>query len=193
MTSTTKRQRARATVFLRACFFVLFCALFCASCGIFSPRPAENPTVTAINDPFNFASLLYNTGKTFSRLDYNELFAGDPDGQNIVYSDIEGRQFTKKDLVAHLTQVQQTLSIKTAIWKPDPQTPDLSIADTILILNRLDSVVAVDSLSKVLVFAGKASFTVVKNSTINAWTILEWKDNYPGPDVSIFHPWYVPK
>jgi hypothetical protein len=172
-------------------FCALFCALLCASCGVFSPRAVENPTTTTVDDPFNFASLLYNTGKTFTRLDYNDLFAGDPDGLNIIYSDIDGRQFTKKDLITNLTLTQQTLTIKTATWRPDPQTPDQTMSDTLSIINRLYHVVAQDSLNNVFDFADKASFTVVKNTTKNAWTILEWKDSYPG--ISIFHPWFNPK
>lgn len=171
-------------------FSISFCVLFCASCGIFSPRPVEYPTTTTVNDPFNFASILFNTGKAFTKLDYNDLFAGDPEGTNIIYYDIDGRQFTKKDIVDHLTLMQQTLSIKTATWKPDPQTPDLTISDTMLIINCLDSVVAEDSLRKDFAFASKSSFTVVKNSTTNAWMISAWKDEYPG--YSIFHPWFTP-
>jgi hypothetical protein len=171
---------------------VIFCMLVCASasCGIFSPRPVEYPTTTIVDDPFNFASILYNTGKTFTKLDYNDLFAGDPDGMNIVYYDLDGRQFTKKDLIANLTLTQNTMTVKTSTWKSDPETPDLTISDTMIIVNRLYTVAAEDSLNKVFTFANKASFTVVKNSTTNAWTIQEWRDQYPG--YSIFHPWFSP-
>jgi hypothetical protein len=174
----------------------LACAILCGSCGILSPRPVEPPTTTSVDDPFNFASLLYGTGKSFTRLDYNDLFAAnDPDGLGNIYTDIESRQFTKKDIVAHLTQVQQSLSIKVSTWKPDPQTPDMAISDTMLVLSRLYNVVASDSANRSLEFSSKASFTVVKNAQTNAWTILEWKDNYPVTDsvFSVFHPWYSPK
>jgi hypothetical protein len=109
---------------------------------------------------------------------------------NIVYDDIDGRQFTKKDLITNLTLTQNTLSIKTATWKPDPQTPDLTISDTMIIVNRLYNVIAEVSPGTVYIFASKSSFTVVKSSTTNAWMISQWKDEYPG--YSIFHPWFTP-
>jgi hypothetical protein len=189
---TLKKLFAR--ILSRSNVCVTFCGLLCASCGIFSPRPVEYPSTIVVDDPFNFASIMYNTGKTFTKLDYSDLFAGDPDGLNNVYSDIDGRQFSKKDLIAHLTTMQQTLSIKIATWKPDPQTADYSFGDTMLILNRLYNVVASDSANRSLEFSSKASFTVVKNTTTNAWMILEWKDDYPVTDTSysVFHPWYSP-
>jgi len=145
----------------------------------------EYPTPTIVDDPFNFASILANTGKKFTKLEYADLFADD-----CAYIDVNGNTFGKEDIRNHLVAVQRELTIDAATWKKDTANPDnLFILDTILV-NRTYDVSAQNPLHQTYEFADKASFTLVFNSTKNAWTITEWKDKYSG--YSIFHPWFSP-
>jgi hypothetical protein len=165
----------------------LVVACLCASCGIFSPRPVEYPTVTVVDDPFNFASILWNTGKTFTKLEYSDLFADE-----CTFIDINGNTFNKDDIRNHLTTIQQELTINSSTWQPDTANPDLFMSDTLFIANRIYNVAAKDQRDSSYSFYGKASLKVLFNSTENAWTILEWKDEFPGPGYSVFHPWFSP-
>jgi hypothetical protein len=158
----------------------------CSACGIFSPRPVEYPTPTGVDDPFNFASILWSTGKKFTKLEYIDLFA---DGFS--YIDVNGNTFTKDDMRNHLITIQRQLTIKSSTWKKDTANPDIFFSDTLIIVNRTYDVSAQDPLlpASEYAFADKASFRLLFNATKNAWTIAEWKDTYAG--YSIFHPWFT--
>jgi len=156
------------------------------SCGIFSPRPVENPISTIPDDPFNFASILWNTGKNFSKLEYTDLF-----DQSLEYIDINGRVYYKNEVINHLNTTQRRLTVQSVVWAKDTASPDLVISDTTYIANRIYSVSLVDTLQKTYAFSDKASFKLGYNSTINAWTIFEWVDKFPG--YSVFHPLFSPQ
>lgn len=156
------------------------------SCGIFSPRPVEYPISTVTEDPFNFASILWNTGKKFTKLEYTDLF--DP---SVEYIDINGRIFYKNEIVNHLNTIQRRLTVQSIVWTKDTANPDLVISDTTYTANRTYSVVVVDTLQKAISFSDKASFKLSFNSTINAWTVTEWTDKFPG--YSVFHPLFTPQ
>jgi hypothetical protein len=158
----------------------------CLSCGIFSPRPveypSENPPVT--KDPFHFASLLNGTGKTFNKLEYNDLFS-----DTMRYIDIDGRIFNKQKVIDNLHNVEAQFILKEVSWGRDTaRTKDFLVGDTLFIY-RSYVVIAVDSITVPQVtdtFDGSASFKIVNDPLKNTETIAEWKDTYPG--ISIFHP-----
>jgi hypothetical protein len=172
------------------CFraLALMCLCLCSACGIFSPRPVEYPTSTVVDDPFNFASILWNTGKNFTKLEYIDLFA---DGCS--YIDVNGNTFTKDDIRNHLITIQSQLTINSSAWNKDTTNPDIFLSDTSMIVNRTYNVSATDPAhpSNAYRFADKASFRLLYNETKNAWTIAEWKDDYAG--YSVFHPWFTPE
>jgi hypothetical protein len=159
----------------------------CSACGIFSPRPVEYPTATIVDDPFNFASILWGTGKDFTKLEYIDLFA---DGFS--YIDVNGNSFTRDDMRNHLITIQRQLKIQSSTWKKDTANQDIFLSDTLIIVNRTYTVSAEDPLhpSNAYTFADKASFRLLFSTTKNVWTIAEWKDTYAG--YSIFHPWFTP-
>jgi hypothetical protein len=176
-------MRKRTLTIIGLCLCAL-CAL-CASCGIFSPRPVEYPKPTIVDDPFNFASILWNTGKKFTKLEYIDLFA---DGCS--YIDVDGNTFSKDDLRNHLITIQRELTMNSVSWKKDTANQDIFISDTLMIVYRMYAVSAEDPNHQSYEFADKASFRLLFNSMKNAWTIAEWKDTYAG--YSIFHPWFTP-
>jgi hypothetical protein len=174
---------ATRTLFQSGVIACLVC-LFCCSCSIFSPRPVQYPTSTTVDDPFNFASILWNTGKKFTKLEYIDLFADD-----CSYIDVDGNMFSKQDIKKHLSTIQSQITVNSATWKKDTVNPDIFLSDTMIIVNRIYDISIENQSGQSYDFADKASFRILFNSTKNAWTIAEWKDSYPG--YSVFHPLYT--
>ncbi len=157
------------------------------SCGLFDPRPAEYPSSTAIVDPFNFASILWNTGKQITKVDYNDIFY-----DTAIYVDINDNIFDRKMLIDHLHDVWNRFAIDAVSWTPDSLS-DFTIGDTFYV-DRAYHVAARDTLMippKSYTFDDNASFKFIFNASKNTWCIVYWKDKYPGR--SIFHPLFVPE
>jgi hypothetical protein len=160
--------------------------VFFTGCGVFEPRRAEYPIIKPEQEPFNFASILWGTGKTFNKLEYNDLFS-----DNVVYIDINGNEYYKDMLVNNLYKIQSRFIIKSAFWQFD-SLQDFSIGDTFFI-DRKYHIIVTDTLTippKDYDFYDKASFKLIFNSTKNTWNIFYFKDKYPGK--SIFHPLFSP-
>jgi hypothetical protein len=170
----------RKVAFITAVF-----SLAVASCGIFDPRPVEYPANEAVQDQFNFASLLWNTNRQFTKLEYADLFTED-----FVYVDINGNEFDRKTFTDHLYTIQRRYEISIT-WRDD-SLHDKTIQDTFFI-DRSYHVSAMDTVAippKSYTVNDQASFKLIFNSTKNNWNICYWKDKYQG--MSIFHPLFTP-
>ena len=166
-------------------YIVVLMALAVSSCGIFEPRPVEFPANEAVQDPFNFASLLWNTNKQFTKLEYTDLFSED-----FIYVDINGNEFDRKTFTDHLYTIQRRFEISIT-WRNDSLN-DKTIQDTFFI-DRGYRISALDTLAippKTYAINDQASFKLIFNPTINNWNICYWKDKYQG--MSIFHPLFSP-
>jgi hypothetical protein len=167
-------------------YAVLLPLLAACACGVFDPRPVEYPSNEAVQDPFNFASILWNTGKWFTKLEYNDLFF-----DTTTYIDINGNEYGRDMLVANLYKTQSRFEIRSISWTGD-SIQDFTINDTFF-MDRKYHVIARDTVAippKDYDFNDKASFKLIFNSTKNTWNIFYWKDRYPGK--SIFHPLFTP-
>jgi hypothetical protein len=156
------------------------------SCGVFDPRPVEYPLDVVTVDPFNFASILWNTGKQITKVDYNDIFY-----DTAWFLDINGNQFDRKLLIDHLQSMCQVFSIQNVSWEPD-SLQDFTIGDTFF-ADRAYYVVALDTFlipPKSDTFSSTSSFKLLFNAEKNTWNIFYWKDKYPGE--SIFHPLFEP-
>jgi hypothetical protein len=170
-----------------AAVFLAGTVLMAVSCSVFEPRTAEYPSNTATVDPFNFASILWGTGKQITKVDYNDIFF-----DTATYIDINDNQFDRKTLIDHLHDVWHRFAIDEASWSPDSLT-DFTIGDTFFV-DRAYHVAARDTLTippTSYTFDNNASFKLVFNANKNTWNIFYWKDKYPGK--SIFHPLFQPQ
>lgn len=172
---------------MRVMRYVVLLPLFAAcGCGIFEPRQAEYPSNEAVQDPFSFASILWNTGKWFTKLEYNDMFY-----DTTTYVDINGNEYGRDMLIANLYKTQSRFEIRRVSWTMD-SLQDFTVADTFFMDRKYD-IVARDTMvipPKDYEFNDKASFKLIFNSTKNTWNIFYWKDKYPGQ--SIFHPLFTP-
>jgi hypothetical protein len=158
------------------------------SCSVFDPRPVEYPLNVVTVDPFNFASILWNTGKQITKVEYNDIFY---DTATFVFADINGNVFSRQSLIDHLQSMCQLFSMQNVSWEPD-SLQDFTIADTFF-ADRAYYVVALDTFlipPKSDTFSSTSSFKLLFNANKNTWNIFYWKDKYPGE--SIFHPLFEP-
>ncbi len=154
------------------------------SCGVFDPRPAEYPSTTTVVDQFNFASILWNTGKQITKLDYNDIFS-----DSATFADINDNVFDRKLLIDHLQDASIRFAIDQVTWSTD-SLADFTIADTFFVDRRYHVAMRDTLLSKSYVFDDNASFKLTFNANKNTWDIFYFKDKYPGK--SIFHPLFQP-
>ncbi len=156
------------------------------SCGVFDPRPVEYPSNVVTVDPFNFASILYNTGNSITKVDYNDIFY-----DTATFVDINGNVFDRGAIIDHLQSMRQQFSAITVSWERDT-LKDFYIGDTFFV-DRAYNVVALDTFlipPKSDTFNSTSSFKFLFNASKNTWNIFYWKDKYPGE--SIFHPLFEP-
>jgi hypothetical protein len=163
-------------------------ALLITSCGIFDPRPAEYPSTTVQVDPFNFASILWNTGKQITTVAYSDIFY---DGMDTIYYDINDKGYSRTMFIANLQDAITRYVIGQVSWNPDSLS-DFTIGDTFFV-DRAYHIVLQDTMmipTRSDTFNNNASFKLIFNANKNTWNIFYFKDKYPG--MSIFNPLFQP-
>jgi hypothetical protein len=147
---------------------------------MFSPRTIEKPTSgSTVTDPFQLYTILKNTGYSFSKTSYEDIF-----DTGFVFIDGNNASFTRTDEIEALKAIVASCgcdSINTA-WDTCNGPQEIH-ADNALTLWRSFKVTFFSGTSAT-VDSGKAEFNV-RRSAENTWTVITWNE---GPQRTIFHP-----
>jgi len=150
------------------------------SCGIFSPRDSESPAIGGRTDPLNFAAIMGNTGQTFTKLRYEDLFLDN----DSVYNDFNSGRYYKTPLIQRLQQIQVQDTLIQVKWQAGKVWKSAGI-DT-MILSELKYYIFPDgNTSGAPSDSGSSNFTVIYKQD---WFISKWADVPSGADKSFFAP-----
>ncbi|MDD5673126.1 MAG: hypothetical protein PHC61_03095 [Chitinivibrionales bacterium] len=168
--------------------FIFLFALACAGCGIFDPRPVEQPALAAAVDPLNFAQILTVTSIRFSKLSYEDLFNAE-----FVYYDATGIGYDRATELSRLSAIDNHSSYDTfsVAWGLDTNYSDpqsFSRTEPVTIYRKYTAFARPRG-GAVINFSGTSRF-VLSYLDNNFWTISRWDDG--GVPSSPFNPLYKP-
>jgi|WetSurMetagenome_2_1015567.scaffolds.fasta_scaffold265619_1 hypothetical protein len=174
-----KRNLKRTVVNCGMVFAVVLLQLL-VSCNIFSPRDSESPAKEGGGtDPLGFAAIMGNTGQTFTKLRYEDLFLDN----DSVYNDFNSGRYSKTQLMQRLQQIVQDTLIKV-LWQTGKVWKNAGI-DT-MILSELKYYIFPDgTTSGAPLDSGSSNFTVIYKQD---WFISKWVDVPSGANKSFFAP-----
>jgi hypothetical protein len=150
--------------------------LLLCSCGMFTPREVEQPSVETAGDPFHLYSILEKTGEQFSKIAYEDIL-----DSNFTFVAWDNALYNRENEIEQLKTLKATCNCEvnwdTCAGRGETREGDtLTLCRTFFVRNGNSNGLVVDS--------GKAEISLNRSSG-NIWTIVVWKE---GSLRSIFHP-----